>query len=68
MRRTLPYGYGRWTNLDEKIIIEAEWKNGRKHGISIETICEYSQILETKKGKIHGKCIQKYNDGSSYER
>ena len=68
MRRTLPYGYGRWASNDKKITIEAKWKNGIKNGFVIENIYDYSQIYETKKDKINGKCIQKYSDGSSCER
>ena len=68
VKADLPHGLGRWRNFDGKRKVKAEWKNGLKDGLVIETVCQHHYLYQARNGKPNGKYIHKHRDRTLFER
>ena len=60
-----PDGMGRWKGDGQNWIIEAEWKEGLLHGRAVSNFNDGDhQEYEAKNGKINGKLISYWADGT----
>ena len=68
MKGDSPHGIGRWLNFDGKRKVKAEWKDGLKDGIVVETVCQHHHLYQARKGKPHGKYIRRHRERTLFER
>ena len=68
IKNGVPHGHGKWINPDGTREIEAEWKNGKRHGLAVERTCSYRQSYRVKEGKYEGIYILEHDGRTVQER